>query len=146
MRDAFDSALADGRAETSSFVGATLPSLDIYDEYIQGDKPLDLRAVTFTEMVNLEDTRFALPVRFEGTRFEGRLELDDTEFRENMTFYGCRFTQAVESRGTRFSGDAYFINTSFRYSLQPKRNATFEKDAFFTGANIESNLLFENTT
>jgi hypothetical protein len=146
VRDAFDRALTDGRDETNSFVGAKLPDLWIDDEYLRGDTPLDLRAVTFTETLNLEDTRFAVPVRFEGARFEGRLELDDTEFRESVTFYGCRFEQVVEGKGTTFGGEAYFLDTSFRYSFQLKTNVTFEGDAFFTRADIESNLLLENTT
>jgi hypothetical protein len=146
VRDAFDSALADGREETNSFVGATLPNLEIDGENVGGETPLDLRAVTFTETLDLEDTRFTMPVRFEGARFEGRLEMDDTEFCESVTFYGCRFEQVVGGKGTTFGGEAYFLNTSFRYSLQLRSNATFEHDVFFTGADVESNLLLENTT
>lgn len=146
VRDAFHTALADGSPETNAFVGATLPDLGLQNETITADTPLDLRAVTFTETLDLEDARILTPIRFEGSHFQGRLELDDTRFEREVTFYRSRFDGVVEGNGTTFTENAYFIGTEFSYSLLLTANTTFEADAFFTEATFHSAADLSNTT
>jgi hypothetical protein len=124
VRDAFHIALADESPETNAFVGATLPDLGLQGETLTADTPLDLRAVTFTETLDLEDTRIHAPVRFEGSLFQGRLELDDTRFEREVTFYGSKFDSVVEGHGTTFNENAYFIGTDFSYSLLLTANSS----------------------
>lgn len=146
IREAFSSALADDDIRTNSFIGATLPDLGLSGKYVTAGSPIDLRAVTFTETLNFEDSQFADRVRFEGARFNGRLELDDTRFAEEVSFYGCGFRGVVEGKGTTFERSAYFIGADFSYSLLLRSNTTFEDDLFFTGATFQSAADFRNAT
>lgn len=146
IRDAFSAALADPTPETNAFVGATLPDLGLHGVTLTADTPLDFRAVTFTETLDLEDARIHAPIRFEGSHFHGRLELDDTRFKSEVTFYGAKFDGVVEGNGTTFSENAYFIGTDFTYSLLQTANTTFEADAFFTDATFHSAADLSNTT
>lgn len=138
VRDAFHTALADGSPETNAFVGAKLPDLGLQGETLTADTALDFRAVTFTETLDLEDTRIHAPVRFEGSHFQGRLELDDTRFERDVTFYGSKFDGVVEGNGATFTDNAYFIGTNFTYSLLLRSNTSFKADVFFTGTTFQS--------
>lgn len=146
VRDAFSAALADPIPETNEFIGATLPDLGLHGTTLTTDTSLDFRAVTFTETLNLEDTRFHTPIRFEGSHFEGRLELDDTRFECEVTFYGAKFDGVVEGNGATFTENAYFIGTEFRYSLLLRSNTSFEADVFFTGTTFQSAANLSNAT
>jgi hypothetical protein len=146
VRDAFRAALADGTTETNSFVGARLSDLNLSDETVTANSTIDLRAVTFTEGLNLEDTQFQVPVRFGGSHFCGRLEIDDTRFEREVTFYGCKFDGVVEGSGTTFEQNAYFIGTCFSHSLLLTSNTTFDGDVFFTGTTFQSAADLSNAT
>lgn len=146
IRDAFHTALADSTPETNAFIGATLPNLGLHGDTINADTPLDFRAVTFTETLDLEDTRIHVPIRFEGSHFRGRLEVNDTRFEREVTFYGSKFDGVVEGNGTTFNENAYFIGTDFSSSLLLTANTTFEADAFFTETAFHSAADLSNTT
>ncbi len=146
VRAAFQTALATQDEDTNSFIGATLPDLGLANEYIDTTAPIDLRAVTFTESLNLEDSRFDVPIRFEGSRFQKRLELDDTLFSREVSFYGTSFNGVVEGNGTRFEQKTSFIGAEFSYSLLLTSNTVFADDVFFTGATFQSAADFNNAT
>lgn len=146
VRAAFHAALNDETTQTNAFIGATLPDLGLSGNTVTTDTPLDLRAITFTENLDLEDTRFQTRTRFEGSHFRGRLELDDTRFEREVTFYGCSFDGVVEGNGTTFEQDAYFIGADFSYSLLLTSNTTFDEDVFFTGTTFQSAADLSNAT
>lgn len=146
IRDAFAAAIADPSSETNEFIGATLPDLGLHSDTLTTDTPLDFRAATFTEPLDLEDTRLHAPIRFEGCHFQQRLELDDTRFEREATFYGAKFDGVLEGNSTTFTENAYFIGTEFTHSLLLTSNTTFEADAFFTDTTFQSAADFSNAT